>query len=116
MAGQFSERNAASVVYSILASIEYCHENCLYHGFLRPENILVDKDSEFQDIRIVNFPGSLTFNGNINLNEKFQFPHFFAPEMLANKMNPEEKSDCWSVGAIIFLLLSGKVPFEGSTD
>ena len=116
LAGKFSEKNAACLAKEILESMNYCHENSLYHGFLRPDNILVTKNSDFTDIRIINFPCSLTYDENIQLNEKFQSPHFLAPEMLSKKGSVVEKSDGWSCGAIIYLLLSGQVPFRGDTD
>jgi len=38
-----------------------------------------------------------------------------APELFTNG-TAEEHSDCWSIGAIIYFLLSGKIPFQGKTD
>ena len=99
----------------ILQAFKNCHKHGLIHRFLRPENILV-RCSDFSDIRIINFPISLGFEGNKYLNEKFHYPHFIAPEVFDPNNPPTEKSDVWSCGAIIYFLLSGNVPFPGDTD
>ena len=86
----------------ILEAMNHCHSRCLYHGFLRPGNILTEKKSNFEDIRVINFPLSLGFENNTKLDEKFQFPYFMAPELFDNKYGTEE-ADCWSCGAIILI-------------
>ena len=48
----------------VLEAIDHAHSNCLYHGFLRPGNILTEKSSDFSDIRIINFPLGLGFENN----------------------------------------------------
>ena len=95
--------------------MNHCHSNKLYHGFLRPGNILTEKKSNFEDMRIINFPLSLGYEHNTHLNEKFQFPYFMAPELFEDK-HAGQAADCWSCGAIIYFLLSGQVPFPGETD
>ena len=71
---------------------------------------------DFSDIRIINFPISLNYDGNKNLNEKFNYPSFMAPEIFDPHIVDDEKSDSWSCGAIIYFLLSGHRPFPGDTD
>ena len=41
--GKFSEKTAATVMQKVLEAIDHAHSNCLYHGFLRPGNILTEK-------------------------------------------------------------------------
>jgi len=77
---------------------------------------LLAKNADFSDLRVINFPISLTFDENKSLNEKWSAPHFFAPEIFNKKSPPNEKADGWSCGAIIYLLLCGSVPFRGATD
>lgn len=86
------------------------------HRHLRPENILLAKGLDYSDIRIINFPITLDWDNNNFLNEKFESPYFLAPEMFTVTNKPNEKSDSWSCGAILYLLISGKVPFDGATD
>ena len=100
----------------ILTALSICHKHGLTHRFLRPENILIGKGSDFSDIRIINFPITVGYEGNISLNEKFHYPHFMAPEIFDPNGALNKKSDVWSCGAIIYFLLSGCVPFPGDTD
>ena len=95
-------------------SFAHAHELC--HTNLKPENILLARHADWSELRIINFPISVGFDSNKNLNEKWQAPHFLAPELFDPKAKLNEKSDGWSCGAIVYLLLSGKVPFEGATD
>lgn len=67
----------------------------------------------------------IDFGSSVDLNSKFQkeklplsrvvgLPSYMAPEMLKECYN--EKADIWSLGVMLFELLSNKLPFEGSTD
>ena len=93
-----------------------CHANDVVHGFLRPENIIVGRGTEFSDVRIINFPLSVGYEGNTRLNEKYHYPHFLAPEIFGEESKITEKCDAWSCGALMYFLLCGKVPFDGDTD
>lgn len=114
--GKFSEKSAAELMGRILGVMGFCHENKLVHRHLRPENILLKKHEELSDIRVINFPITLGWDDNKKLNEKFESPYFLAPEMFDKKQKANEKSDGWSCGAIIYLLLSGQLPFNGASD
>jgi len=96
--------------------MSFAHANSLCHTNLKPENVILARHADWSDLRIINFPISVGFDHNKSLNEKWQAPHFLAPELFDSKQTPDEKSDGWSCGAIVHLLLSGKAPFEGATD
>ena len=74
MHGKFSEKTAAKVMGTIMKAMQHAHKNNMYHGYLRPGNILVERGSNFDDMRIINFPLGIAFQGNTQLNETFQFP------------------------------------------
>ena len=48
------------------------------------------------------------------MNQTYGTPYYIAPEILAGEYN--EKCDIWSLGVLLFILLSGKPPFDGTTD
>ena len=48
------------------------------------------------------------------MNQTYGTPYYIAPEILAGEYN--EKCDIWSCGVIMFILLSGRPPFDGQTD
>jgi len=115
MQGKFSEKTATRVMASIMRAMQHAHKNSIYHGYLRPGNVLVARGSDYQDLRIINFPLGMCFENNERLNEKFKFPYFMAPELFKDKL-PTASCDCWSIGAMIFFLLTGNLPFPGDTD
>ena len=48
------------------------------------------------------------------MHQTYGTPYYIAPEILAGEYN--EKCDIWSLGVLLFILLSGKPPFDGNTD
>lgn len=63
---------------------------------------------------MIDFGTSLTFDENKKLDEKLGTPYYIAPEVLKKSYN--EKCDIWSCGVILYILLSGTPPFNGSND
>ena len=51
--------------------MKHAHKNGIYHGYLRPGNVLVEKGSNYEDMRIINFPLGVGFEGNQALDEKY---------------------------------------------
>lgn len=81
---------------------------------LKPENILLEANKDFDQIKIIDFGTSLTFDPEKKLDEKLGTPYYIAPEVLKKSYN--EKCDIWSCGVILYILLSGTPPFNGSND
>ena len=81
---------------------------------MKPENILLEKNKEFDQIKIIDFGTSLIFDENEKLHEKLGTPYYIAPEVLAR--NYGSKCDIWSIGVITYVVLSGMPPFNGPSD
>mmetsp|Transcript_1056 Transcript_1056/g.1953 ORF Transcript_1056/g.1953 Transcript_1056/m.1953 type:complete len:494 (-) Transcript_1056:28-1509(-) len=111
---QFSEREAATIIQQILQAVSYCHTLGIVHRDLKPENVLIDKELN-NTLKIIDFGTSVQYD---KAKEKLQTTHgtsyYIAPEVL-NK-NYDERCDIWSVGVILYILLSGKAPFDGDDD
>lgn len=88
------------------------HKRKVVHRDLKPENILIDHESN--TLKIADF-GSAVFN---NLNKKLTdlvgTPYYMAPEVLQGSY--DEKCDVWSCGVILYILLCGSPPFNGSNE
>eukprot|EP00931_Biecheleriopsis_adriatica_P060043 TRINITY_DN36031_c0_g1_i1.p1 TRINITY_DN36031_c0_g1~~TRINITY_DN36031_c0_g1_i1.p1 ORF type:complete len:650 (-),score=108.60 TRINITY_DN36031_c0_g1_i1:66-2015(-) len=107
--GRAEEKDACRFLHQILAGVERVHDMNVVHRDLKPENLLLD---DRQDIKIVDFGLSNTFQDGQLLQTACGSPCYAAPEMIAgNKYHPP-MVDIWSCGVILFALVCGFLPFE----
>lgn len=74
----------------------------------------MNRDVSDPKITIIDFGTSGLFEPGEQMNQKFGTPYYIAPEVLNN--NYDEKCDLWSIGVILYILLCGYPPFNGSND
>lgn len=98
----------------MLSAINYCHSRKIVHRDLKPENLLLDKEKENPKVTIIDFGTSGIFEAEKKMSQKFGTPYYIAPEVL--KKNYDQKCDLWSCGVILYILLCGYPPFNGTTD
>ena len=112
----YSEKDAAEIFIQIMSALEYCHNQGICHRDLKPENILYlneDIDDKNNTLKIINFIFSKHFKIN-KLTSKIGSIYYLAPEVI-NQIYTE-KCDIWSAGVLLYLLLSGTLPFDGNED
>ena len=113
----FSEEVAAIIIKSIFQGVAYCHSLGIVHRDLKPENILVPTGNiniDYTLLKIIDFGASVLMKGRKKITFRFGTPYYIAPEVLQQSYN--EKCDIWSIGVILYLLLTGTVPFDGEND
>ncbi|TNV80972.1 hypothetical protein FGO68_gene3591 [Halteria grandinella] len=111
--GKFSERDAAHVIKQLLSAISYCHTRKICHRDLKPENILID-NKETLSIKLIDFGTSQKFEDEEKMELVLGTAYYIAPEVLKGEY--DEKCDVWSIGVILYILLSGEPPFPGGDD
>lgn len=111
-----NEQDAAYITRQVLSAITYFHSKGVVHRDLKPENILIDSISSdgHINIKVIDFGAALFISPKTRISETLGTLYYIAPEVLKGDYN--EKCDLWSIGVILFILLSGSAPFNGTTD
>jgi serine/threonine protein kinase len=110
---RIQNKEALRFFQQLISGIEYCHKHQICHRDLKLENILLDK---FQNIKIADFGmASLNFP-NTMLKTFCGSPHYASPEIVSNEPYNGMKADIWSLGVILYALVTGKLPFDEEGD
>lgn len=112
----FTEKEAAHITKQLLEALVYLHEHGIVHRDLKLENLLLAKKGELT-VKLADFGLSKLFTGN-SLKTACGTPFYVAPDILLatedSGYGPEV--DMWAVGILIYILLSGRLPFSGEDD
>lgn len=111
--GRFTEIASASTLRDAVRAVTYLHSKNIAHRDLKPENLLYLQDSEDSPLKLIDF-GAATFVSSGKVKEKMGTPFYVAPEVLKGK--GDLRSDIWSLGVILHILLCGVPPFTGRSD
>ncbi len=107
-----SEAQVSVILFQILSAINYCHQQNIIHRDIKPENIMLDDNSKsgYPFVRLIDF-GTSKYLENEYENELIGTPYFIAPEVI--KRRYDSKCDIWSIGILLYFLISKKRPFDG---
>ncbi|GBG25232.1 Calcium-dependent protein kinase 2 [Hondaea fermentalgiana] len=113
--GSYTEEDAARLIRQLLLALEYCHETLhVVHRDVKPENLLFWTNEEDSSLTLCDFGMAHPFEEDELMHSSCGSPSYVAPEVLAGTYT--ESCDIWSAGVILYILLSGSVPFHGETD
>jgi calcium-dependent protein kinase len=76
--------------------------------------MLLDQASDAANLKVIDFGTSALLDNTRNINQRYGTPYYTAPEILKNRFS--DKSDIWSCGVILYIMLIGRPPFNGSSD
>jgi calcium-dependent protein kinase len=113
IANRFKEKLVRNIMRQILSAVYYCHSKNIIHRDLKPQNILIEDEEEFV-IKIIDFGTSEIFNKN-KTKACIGTILYMAPEVIKHS-DYNKKYDLWSCGVIMYYLLFGELPFQGTTE
>ncbi|WOL00258.1 CBL-interacting protein kinase 1-like isoform X1 [Canna indica] len=110
--GKLSEKEGRNFFQQLIDAISYCHDKGIYHRDLKPENVLVDAKGNIKisDFGLSALPQHLGNDGL--LHTTCGSPSYMAPEILLNRGYDGARTDIWSCGVILYVILTGRLPFD----
>ena len=111
----FSEKRAAELIYEIAVGVKYLHKYGIIHRDLKPDNIMLTEANDKGHIKIMDFGLSKILGKKEKTSDGFGTLTFVSPEVLIRKPYNKE-IDIWSIGVILYLMLSGDLPFDDEED
>lgn len=109
------EAECKRIIREVLTAVGHLHENNLIHRDIKPENIMFDKDATILEspktVKLIDFDTCLEWGPGTPKSKSFVgTPGYIAPEALVGEICPQ--SDLWSVGVIMYILMTGEMPWS----
>ncbi|XP_072516571.1 testis-specific serine/threonine-protein kinase 6-like [Salminus brasiliensis] len=98
----------------LLSAMVYLHKRNFVHRDLKCENVLLTADNQ---VKLTDFGFGRYSRGLPDLSSTFCYsPHYAAPEVLMHEIYNPKKSDVWSLGVILYIMVTGTMPFDDSDE
>lgn len=118
--GKLSLQKSLEILLQVCEGLEYVHDFAIWHRDLKPSNImLVDPDGDNPRVKLVDFGiAKMVDNASVKsltqTGEVFGSPLYMSPEQ-AKGIPVDQRSDIYSLGCVLYEMLSGQPPFDGHT-
>lgn len=118
---RFSEADVANIMRQILRALAYLHESNFVFRDLKTENVMfstntMDASGKItSEIKLIDFGLCCPFEKGQKIAKAAGTPYSVAPELVTSPVQYDQKCDAWSAGVVMYIMLSGKYPFNGKT-
>ena len=107
---KLTERQISQIMTCLLKAVLFLHHNGIIHRDLKPENIVFSDTRNYKSLKLIDFGLSIQQNAKKE-KRRVGTPYYMAPEMIFG--NFVKASDIWSIGVIMYIMVTGKQPFWG---
>lgn len=126
---KFVEADAGHIMRQILSALSYLHQSGFIFRDLKTENVMfisqpIKEEESFwgsprpcsvREIKLIDFGLCCPFEKGSKMCRAAGTPYSVAPELVTSPIQYDQKCDAWSAGVVMYILLSGKYPFNGKT-
>jgi BR serine/threonine kinase len=100
--------DAMEIFRGLICALEYLHAQNIYHGDVKPENILLFAKHH---VKLADFGFAIASPDGL-ISTTCGSPHYAAPEVIKGHVHKGELADVWSAGVVLYALLTGRLPFD----
>ena len=109
--GQLSFKESASIAIQVARGIEAAHGKNIIHRDIKPQNIMISTDGK---VKVTDFGIAKAASSNTISSDVMGSVHYASPEQARNGFI-DARSDVYSLGIVMYEMITGRVPFDGDT-
>ena len=113
---QLSEADAKPIMRQIVSAVVHMHSLNIVHRDLKVENILIDDSDGQIKIKLIDFGFATVCQPGKKLDLYCGTPCYMDPDLIRNRNYRGQAADVWAIGVIIYLIITGQVPFFGKDE
>lgn len=112
----YSEKEALEIVLMVARALEHAAERGFVHRDVKPKNIMLTKQNvaKLADMGLARETGDVKA-AMAEAGRAYGTPYYISPEQIRGELNIDFRADIYSLGATFYHMVTGKLPFEGST-
>ncbi|RLC69883.1 MAG: serine/threonine protein kinase, partial [Chloroflexi bacterium] len=112
----FSESEALDIAIQITRALVHAHENGLIHRDVKPKNIMITKDgvAKLADMGLARMAADEQ-TAQAEAGKAYGTPYYISPEQIRGEVDIDFRADIYSLGATLYHMVTGRVPFDGPT-
>lgn len=114
--GKLSEEESKRIIVQVCQGLHRAHKHNLVHRDIKPDNVLLTQDgtAKITDLGLVKGLGEGEELNLTRTGRGLGTPHFMAPEQFRDAKKADYRCDVYSVGATLYMMVTGQLPFDGT--